>query len=337
MRHPRLRLRRMQCSLLIVALVVLSMGCQPACPHAPAVGASREAPEGAPASALEPALRTTKFQLGLEVMGRETNAAWIHVEVNGVKAKAILDTGAEANVIQAWFAEEAKMSTDASEQADVTDSSEKSLKASIVSVHAKVEGWGDWGGPAILIPSIPMFEQARIGMIVNPLLLAKQGLFIRLDFPAHMMAEVEALSAPGDAELETCTSVSRLQSGTRIATHRAVTKVKVFGVWTRLHIDSGGRTTVLAAASDAAKKAAELPSSDETARGAIGTETVKVIASAVEIEAGGATMSVRGIRLSPSSSERSSCQDEGLLGMDVVQHCVVELSPTDTRLTCKKP
>ncbi|MEQ9321205.1 MAG: aspartyl protease family protein [Polyangiaceae bacterium] len=292
----------------------------------------------ATSSVAEAPARRMPIEVGLMVMGRETGAPWIEVSVNGVKTKAILDTGAEFHVVQTWFADEAKIGSDGDQDVDVTDSSKKSVKASFARVRGRVEGWGPLDTPAVLMPTFAAFETAGVGMIVNPLLLAAPGKALRLDFVAREMSELDALTEPAPSTvLQTCASVSRLKNGTVITTNRQVTEVEIAGSTTALTVDSGARTTVIAAGSDATEELVKLATGTETAAGVLGTEEVKTIAEPVPITVAGVTLKVSGIRLGPEEKKRTSCNDDGVLGMDVLEHCVVELSITDTRLTCRAP
>jgi len=310
-------------------------GCAPArspLPECPPTEAAPLASDG------DAHLRRTRFEVGLMVMGRQTGAPWIEVVVGGVKAKAILDTGAELHIVQAWFAEAAGLRQDGEQDVDVTDSSKKSMKASFTRVRGEMTGWGRMDTPAVLVPTLEAFEAARVGMVVNPLLLAAEGHALRLDFGQRVMAELDQLTEPTPGVvLQTCATVSRMGNGTVIVTLRGVTEVQVAGFATALTIDSGARTTVIAAGSDATETLTRQVTGQETAGGVFGNEDVKTISEPVAMTVAGTAFEIAGLRLSPEEPKRSSCNDQGVLGMDVLRHCVVELSLTDTRLICRSP
>lgn len=269
-------------------------------------------------------------------MGRETHAPWIEIEVNGARSKAILDTGAEFHVVQAWFAEKAGIQQNTERRADVSDSAKKSMKASIGEVRGTLATWGPLETPAVIIPTLPMFQDAGIGMIVNPTLLTDPGRVLRMDFVAREMSELKALSKPPASGVGTqaCATLSRLKDGAVITTTRHLTEVKMGEITIALTIDTGARTTVVAANAEATSALLPRATGTETAGGVFGTEEVKTVPDAVTLTVGGAELAVTGIRLSPAEPERTSCKDEGVLGMDVLAQCVLELSLTDSRLSC---
>lgn len=316
--------------------VVMAPACAPHCPP-PAPHSVR--PDATPPVDAVAQLRTKRFASGLRLQGRETGAVWIEVEVNGVSTKALLDTGAEFHAVQKWFVEAAGIGVEGEEEAKVTDSAKNTRAASFARVKGTIPDWGAIDTPAVLLPTFEVFEKARVGLILNPLLLAAPGRALRLDFAQSEMSELEQLSEPADEPvvLQTCTSVSRMKGGMVVTTLRAVTEVMVAGSATALTIDSGARTTVVAGGTSAASELEAIAKGTETAGGVFGTEEVKVIPEPVALEVAGTRFDVRGVRLAPPEPKRTSCNDEGVLGMDVLKHCVVELSLTDTRLSCRAP
>ncbi|MEM6791801.1 MAG: aspartyl protease family protein [Myxococcota bacterium] len=220
--------------------------------------------------------------MGLVLMGRETNAALIGLELNGVRAKALLDTGAEMNVVQTWLLEEAGLELGGGDEVTITDSSKISRTASFASISVDFDQWGRVEQPAVVIPSVPMFAERRIGLIVNPLFLARMGFAVRLDLPDRTMSELGSLSPPSGVDLQTCVNSTQLASGMALQTSRHVTSVTVGGVATALQIDTGARTTVLAASSEAATAVAGLASTREEARGLFGREPVTTITESVD-------------------------------------------------------
>ena len=308
--------------LVALGLCTVAVGCSGSCPEVLPAEARPPAPNtmlAPPPTEARAPLREVAFQVGLEVMGRETNAAWVEVEVNGAKAKAILDTGAEANVVQAWFLTAAKLSQEDLGNIDIKDSTGHSQKASVAKVRGTIAGWGEVTTPAIVIPTIEMFESVGVGMIVNPLLLS-DGRAVQLDFPKRQLRELAELSPPAGEVIETCSSTTRFADGEVLVTNRQVAHVTVAGLDTALAVDSGGRVTDVFRGSDAGEALVDKVSGSEEAAGALGTQAVAVVSDAVAVDVFGASFSLTGVRLSPTNKERTSCNEEGILGMDVLRH-----------------
>lgn len=271
-------------------------------------------------------------------MDRETHAPWIDITVGGVTTKAILDTGAELHVIQSWFAERAGVLENGSSPARVSDSSGGGMEASFAEVDLVPDGWGHVRLQAVIVPSFPAFEEAGVGMVLNPQLLASGGRAVQLDFIHHQMQELSALpDTAGRVVGQSCTTVSRLADGALITTHRYVVEVVVEGVATTLQLDTGARTTVLSESTEVAESLAAHPTERETAFGLLGSQEVRVLADPITLRVRDDSFAVAGVRIQPSEPRRSACNDEGLLGMDVLQHCVVALTLDDARIDCRFP
>lgn len=316
---------------MLIALM-MSMSCASTpCPRA------LERPEPAAPMAADP-LRRAPFELGLTVMGRETRAPWIEITVGGVRTKAILDTGAELHVIQSWFAERAGVLENGSSPAQLSDSSGGGTEASFAEVDVVPGRWGRVRLQAVVVPSFSAFEEAGIGMVLNPQLLASGGRAVQLDFIQQQMQELSALpDTAGRVAGQSCTTVSRLGDGALITTHRYVVEVGVEGVPTTLQLDTGARTSVISEGAEVAESLAARPTEGETAFGLLGSQEVKVLVDPITFRVQDDSFAVAGVRIQPPEPRRSACNDEGLLGMDVLQHCVVALTLHDARIDCRVP
>jgi hypothetical protein len=271
------------------------------------------------------------YDEALKRIGFETPV--VRLEVNGVAAWMVVDTGAAIHTFAAWFAEKADLVPDAtlSEIVSGRDAAGERLPLRFVhDVEARLDGRTSWRIATAAVAEFPAdFERARVAGLLSPQQLAGDAEAVVLDLRVpemrveaedHAFADVRAGRA---ATLDPC-------GGARapVPNQLFAANVTIADRTVRMLVDSGAEHTQVATDATAAIGLPRDAVHEQVGVGGVAEQVA--VAAAVPVSLAGATGTVD-VAIGGS---RSACGGEGLLGIDFLRQCRLTMSPARGTVDC---
>jgi hypothetical protein len=261
---------------------------------------------------------------------RRTPCPLVHVQAKGKETLFIVDTGATANALTKWFAEDLGITTTSHAEDAARDFAGTALEVARagpldITADGTVIGRG-----FIPVVATPILARPRgIGGVLSPRLLLRPNFVAVLDLPADRLAVVEG-ALQGDPWKG---EKSLARDGTRACGTRGIYLVPAAldGASALLRLDTGSEQTSVFAASAIGQALSSRMAVAPGAQSSVGQEFGQK--DGVSFEAGRVTakLSVRLIPGEPSAA----CKYDGLLGMDALRGCQIILDPDRAFARCE--
>lgn len=240
----------------------------------------------------------------------------------------LIDTGASSNVLASWYAKD--LPKDKKSEMDVPDSTGHMVKITLVKSDLKIDSKILKGQTFLVTELPPDFEKNKIAGIISPKALSS---VIVLDLKTPQLSvgdSVKGMQKAYKVEL-----IPRKQQTTCVAPTSSLyaIDVTVGQHATKLLVDSGSATTKIFLRS----KIGQLlkPTAQKTGKQASGISGNKV--DLLELPSG----PIRFADYQTTSSillqdaDGKGCPSDGLLGMDLLRHCILIMAKDDIGISCQ--
>lgn len=238
----------------------------------------------------------------------------------------LLDTGASSHVLSASAAQKAGLAI-TEIAASGSDHSGAAVKVKQVAAPPiAIEGIGAVAADGVLVVDLPpFFDGLGIAGILNPQLLARDDEDVVLDFTARQLSlEPRGTTLPPKEHgsvLGRALSACGQPPKNGVRSRLFILSDEVDGQPTQLELDTGASTSDVFASSPAGAALVAKSSGNGVMVGAAGAFETKQV-DGVRLHIGDIERTVR-LTLIPGASKATSCPTDGVLGMDVVQSCVL--------------
>lgn len=261
------------------------------------------------------------------------DAPVVRLQVNGVTAWIVIDTGAAIHTFAAWFVDKADLVPDTSLSDTVSgrDAAGERLPLRFVhGVDATLDGRTPWRIATTAVADFPPdFERARVAGLLSPQLLAGDGEMVVFDLRVpELRVEPEervlsAVQANRGAALEPCGTAQAPVPNLLFAAPVTIADRTV-----RMLVDSGAEHTQLATDATAAVGLPRDAVHEQVGVGGVREQVA--VAAAIQVSVGGTTQTLD-VAIGGS---RSACGGEGLLGIDYLRQCRLSMSASRGSVEC---
>jgi hypothetical protein len=305
---------------------------------APVVPPAATPPEPPPAAVV---VRSAPLQLRLDVGGRPIVAPLLKARLADREGLFILDTGAGASVIDKAVAEATKLDVRMT-ATTVRDASggEKQAVPIVEAPPIEAEGIGSVPVPRALIVALPpMFAQAGILGIINPQQMGDADTTPVLDLregELQLLPKAEAQAHATDPRLDDASVHACHEQDDELASFVYALDVTIDGEVVRFELDTGAHQTSFTTKHPIAKRLAANTTEVREVRGAIAKSEAS-IARDVPIRIGAVTRTLPELRIrqgKPREPSDPACRFFGILGMDVLEGCILVLEQDRFMATC---
>jgi Aspartyl protease len=252
------------------------------------------------------------------------------------EAAFIIDTGASVNTFAAWFAEEAGVSIRDS-TATAMGSTGASSKLRTASPFSAIS---ENGLPipiqqAIVVDFPPIFKTNRLGGLLSPQLLAPRGRAAVLDLREPSLRFKPFDSAFIELGLKQMNKAGEphvcINRGSQFVNRLYLAPISVAGISGAMLVDTGATRTLVTANSRIGQSLAQRSAEGQHSQGVGGPVQTTRTVTDVGLSFVGRELPLRSITIGGSSSD---CGPDGLLGMDVLQSCVLILDTSRAAARC---
>jgi hypothetical protein len=251
----------------------------------------------------------------------------LRATMNGQTVWFIIDTGAGVHTLASWLVGAAGLKTSDS-NSTTTGSTGTVLKTRVIRdaglylVHQRRK---IALREAIVVDFPQVFAEQRIGGLISPQLLAPAGKSARLDLG---LVPRLTFGSPFEASkgMHVCTNGESQFTNRLYAAEVSAGNVKALVL-----VDTGATSTVIASSSSVATSFADRTSGQREVQGLGGGVTTANKFKPIEFRFAGSTRI-----LSPSVGRSSpSCGPDGLLAMDALRECVLNLGESSFAWSCR--
>ena len=272
----------------------------------------------------DPAKISLRYDPKLEALG--FHSPILEASVAGQDAFFLIDTGASVHTFARWFAEAAGLDLQTTDST-VSGSTNKTSQIEVardVSLRLSGSGQSLHLYEAIVVDFPPIFRLHRIGGLLSPQLLAPEGNSTLIDMHVPQINFTRGKSVHHG---RSCINV-KSQFKNRLYAIR----VQVGDKKADMLVDSGATSTLLSNKSLAGKSLLGRASGAGHMEGVGGAPSVTQKIDDVTIKIGRTSLpsSLSLAEISPA------CGADGILGMDVLGKCVIELSSEGINLSCSE-
>ena len=286
---------------------------------------------GAPAPSVAVRRISVAYDEGLKRTGFE--APVVRLEINGVSAWMVVDTGAAIHTFAGWFVDKAGLATDVALSDTVSGRDAAGERLPLRFVHgvvATLDNRSPWHIATAAVADFPAdFERARVAGLLSPQLLAGEGEAVVVDLrvPEIRIESDEralgAVRAGAAARLESCGGAQAPVPNQLFAAEVTIGERTV-----RMLVDSGAERTQVATDATAA---VGLPRDAVHQQVGVGGVVEQVAVAAATRVALAGTTQVLDVAIGGS---RSACDGEGLLGIDFLRQCRLTLAAGRGAIEC---
>ncbi len=254
----------------------------------------------------------------------------LEAALGGKPARLLVDTGAGVHTLTRWFANAASLHpTPVSSTA--RDSVGREVRLQRVETTLAVNGRAAEIA-LIVVDFPPVFEEHRIAGLLSPQLLAPASAAAVLDLRAGTLRFDSFEAAVRDTGAFELPSAKVCAEGSVKPNRLYAAPVSVGGRTVLIELDSGAAVTTLKSGSLAARALGKGEVQSRT-MGVAGQEVVTERATA-DVAFAGATANIA-VQIVPG--DPAGCEGDGLLGQDVLAHCVLVLGETRLAAACRAP
>lgn len=238
----------------------------------------------------------------------------------------LLDTGASSHVLSTSAAQKAGLAITES-AASGSDHSGAAVKVKQVAAPPiTIEGIGAVAADGVLVVDLPpFFDGLGIAGILSPQLLARDDEDVVLDFPTRKLTleprGTTVLPKEHSSVLGRAVSACGQPPKDGVRSRVFILGGEVDGQSGRLELDTGASASDVFASSPVGAGLVAKSSGDGVMVGAAGAFETKLVDD-VRLHVGDVEHTVR-LALIPGASKSTSCPYDGVLGMDVIQSCVL--------------
>jgi predicted aspartyl protease len=257
----------------------------------------------------------------------------VRLQVNGVTAWMVVDTGAAIHTFAAWFVEKAELVPDAALSDTVSGRDAAGERLPLRFVHdfeATLDGRTPWHVATAAVADFPAdFEQGRVAGLLSPQLLAGDAEAVILDLRVpELRIESEGKAFPAArvghaAVLDPCGA-----GRSPVPSLLFAADVTIGDRTVRMLVDSGAEHTQVATDATAAIGLPRDAVHEQVGVGGVREQVA--VAAAVPVSAAGTTQSLD-VAIGGS---RSACGGEGLLGIDFLRQCRLTMSAGRGAIDC---
>jgi Aspartyl protease len=250
----------------------------------------------------------------------------LRASAEGQTAWFIVDTGAGVHTFAKWFVKAAGLKA-LYTQATVTGSLGAESKVSVVhkaSLHLQNEPREILIGDAIVADFPSVFEEQRIGGLISPQLLALRGKSVILDLNAPRLSF--SATPRASSETKVCTNRDSQFANRLYAVEIPFSTARGWFV-----VDTGATSTVLNAWSNSASSLSQEASGGGRIEGVGGKAETLRKTKPLELQLPGVRRFVAISLGQPSVS----CGADGLIGMDVLHGCLLDLGDSGFGWSCR--
>ena len=251
------------------------------------------------------------------------------VAIGTQHAVFLIDTGASVHTVAKWFVEAAGLAV-APTASTVTGSTGSETRVEVVAeLKATIAGSGRLLlVNAVVTPFPPSFETHRIAGLISPQLLAAADEDAILDLRRPRLTFRPTTSRAGRSTSEHGRACINSESFFR--NRQYAVRVLIDGIDAQLLLDTGATGTTLDVGSAAARAFQSRAVAGGTNQGVGGATDRLLRVPNVRLSRGGAS-AVVDVHL---GNVRNACAPTGLLGMDALQRCVMQLQPSGVLINC---
>lgn len=260
--------------------------------------------------------------------------------VRGIATWILVDTGASSHVVATWLARRAKLTTRDSGQEGADHAGRPVVTRLADAPRLAIDGIGVVEDRAVLTADVPeLLERLGIGAFVSPQLLGQSGEHVVLDLDGATLRVLRG--PPSQGARAGFRSLSPAIARGRTCAERASTPPSlafvlegtVGGHRAALLLDTGSARTDLLSRSRAARALASRQRPSTGARYAASGRVQSKSVAHTEIALGQVTH-VADIDVVQGESD-AWCPRDGVVGMDVLERCVLVFSGGEARGMCR--
>jgi hypothetical protein len=283
-------------------------------------------PAGEDARRENPSKISLRFDPKLEAIG--FHSPIVEGSIAGQSALFLIDTGASVHTFAKWFAEAARLDVQSSDSM-VSGSTNKTSRVEVVSdIDLRLATGGEslHLQEAAVVDLPPIFLRNHIGGLLSPQLLAPEGRSTLIDL--HSPKIRFKVDADGPQDGHVC-----VNEHSRFKNRLYAIDVLVANNRANMLVDSGATSTLLSNKSQAGKSLFGRAKEVGHMEGVGGAPSPRQSIGDVAIKIGKTSVSA-----SLSLAEISpGCGADGILGMDVLRSCVIQLYSRGMNLNCALP
>ena len=282
---------------------------------------------GAPAAGLT----ETAGRTAIELAGHDCRLPLVHAKIAGRPTLMLVDSGAYDHVLEGWFAHELQDAEASGKQALIVDHANRTMAVERWSaVSFALDGWSPLAPirPVTTGDLTPGPRALGVGGILSPQRLAT-GSAVVLDFPAGEMIALDDASATSRLAARAASLGVALRCG---ATY--VLTASVEGRDAELLVDTGAFATDSKASSVPGRALAGRSSVARDIYAVGGSVPTRMLSDAT-VKAGKLSVRLDIPLVEDTPARRASrCAGDGVLGMDVLQRCVLAIDAMKMRIAC---
>jgi len=255
----------------------------------------------------------------------------VQARIAGQPTLLLVDTGAYDHLLEGWFARVLQDADATGRSATVVDHANRTVVVDRWSqVSFIIDGWNAIAPirPLVTGDASPGPRALGIGGILSPQRLALGGASVVLDFPSGAMTSVDEATATAQLDAHPTSLGAALRCGATFAIDATIE-----GKGARLLVDTGAFSTDLKATSAPGRALAGRTSVSARDIYAVGGAVATRTLGDAELKIGRLSVKLD-IPLVLDHPRAARCPSDGVLGMDVLEKCVLVVDEMKMRIAC---